>query len=289
MNKSTKNVIILVVVILIGILIYYSPDESHHIENIQDAIKIGRTYAYNLLISDKYRLIEMSISPAKEKIDSLNLQSPLFNRVTYKERADIYDCLTKEKIPYDYIAPLTPILFAKEENEVDLKLMLFERYTTFAVMTFAYKTLNGVVEIPEKGKMLFSIATRYYKPEDDKLIGKLIRKIANLPLLNKITGRFGTTGKWMVFDYNYKYNLNDYLEWINEEGQDRLLKEWEESNELTNQLKIEQDWKKFMKSTNEYVEKSLVFLYEWGSIEVKKQIERIEKLYKAKEKFTEKG
>jgi hypothetical protein len=196
--------------------------------------------------------------------------------------------MEEEKMPYNYVSPLTPILFANKENEVDLELMLFERCEIFAVMTFAYKSLESIVEIPEKGKMLFSIATRYYNPEDTKLFGKLIRKIANLPLLNKILGRFGTTGKWVVFDYNYKYNLNDYLEWINGEGQDRIA-EWKKSNDLIIQLKNKHGWERFWKSTSERAGRGLAFLYEWGSIRVGRQIELIEELDKAKKKYAEKG
>ena len=290
MNRMRRNIIPLVaaIAVLIGFLIYNSPDDSHPRENIQDAIKLGRTYAYNLLISDKNRLSQMSFGQAKDKIDKANLQSPLFTRATIEERSKIYRRLMEEeKMPYNFVSPLTPILFAEKENEVDLELMLFERCEVFAVMTFAYKSLESIVEIPEKGKMLFSIATRYYNPEDIRLFGKLIRKVANLPLLNKIIGRFGTTGKWVVFDYNYKYNLNDYLQWITGEGQDRFA-ESKRSDDLISKLKNRQDWERFWKSTSERTGRKLAFLYEWGSDQVERQIELIEELDKAKKKYGEK-
>jgi hypothetical protein len=290
--RKRRTIIVLVIVILIGILIYSSPDESHKHQNVQGAIEKGRIYAYYLLISDKKQLSKMSISPAKEKIDSSSLQRPLFERATLRGRMYIRQRLEDDKIPECFISPLSPIL-SSEKKDAELDLVLLEKCDIFVVMTFAYKDFFHTVEIPEKGKMLFSIATRYYEPEDERLFSKSVRRAANLPLLNKITGHLGTKGKWVVFDYMYKYNLNDYLEWITGEGRDKLRKQ-EKSNDFVSQLKTKQGLEKFMiqikelaEKAEESAERSLAFLYQWGSIKVKEQIELVEELYKAEEEFIE--
>ncbi len=55
MNRSTKIVILLIVLSIIGILIYRSPDEAYWLkENTQDAIRTGGTYAIYLLNSYKH-------------------------------------------------------------------------------------------------------------------------------------------------------------------------------------------------------------------------------------------
>ena len=70
MDITRRNIILLIVAIavIIVILVYNSPDDSNQKENVQEAIKLGRTYAYSLLISDKERLSQMSSGDAKDKI-----------------------------------------------------------------------------------------------------------------------------------------------------------------------------------------------------------------------------
>lgn len=286
MTKTSRNILTLFIIIFTGILIYRSPDESHYRDTTQEAIKTGRAYAYKLLISDKRALLETSFNPAKDKITGLNLKEPLFQRLSDIERVNVYDRLMEKQIPYNYISPLSPIIFAKNENEIELELLMFSRYSIYIVMTFAYKSLDCMVAIPEKGKMLFSVAMRYYEPTDERLNSKLIRKIANLPLLKMVVGRYGTTGRWLVFDYNYKYNLNDYLEWINNVSLDWLTSEREKFIELKSQLKTKQGFQSLRKSIIESAEMSSVLQYDWANSMLVKQIEQIEKLLKDDENLS---
>lgn len=269
MRRNTKIISILIVLSAIGVFIYKSPDEAYWLkENHQDAIKIGRTYTYYLLNGYKQGLLKMSIDPAKTKIEKSN-----FHQIAISE---IHDQIEKKKIHIEITAPL----FAEQRDE-DMELIALEKLESFIVMTFAYKSWDKIVEIPDKGKMLFSIGVRYYNPIDKRIVPKLVRKIANLPLLRNFTGRIGTTGRWVVFDYNYKYNLNDYFDWVLKEGENYSQKQLIESEEFLQQLSS--------KEFDESVDRGLDFLYEWGSMAVEKQIKRIERLYKVQQEVEKNG
>lgn len=264
MRRNTKIISLLIVLSLIGIFIYKSPDEAYWFkENPQDAIKIGRTYAYYLLNSYKQGLLKMSIDPAKTKIEKSN-----FHQIAISE---IRDLTEKKKIIAEITAPLLA-----EQGDEDMELIILEKLESFIVMTFAYKSWEKIVEIPGKGKMLFSVGVRYYNPIDNRIALKLVRKIANLPLLRNFTGRMGTTGRWVVIDYNYKYNLNDYFDWVLKEGDNYSQKKLNESEELMRQLNSKELLEKFRKELT----RGLDFLYGWGSATVENQIEYIEELYR---------
>ncbi len=282
MKKSVKTIIILIIILVLGILIYRSPDEAYWLwlkENPQDAIEIGRTYAYYLLNSHKEGLLKMSVNPAKAKIENSN-----FRRIAL---VDMHNQLEKKQILMDITDPF----FASESNQ-EMELITLEKLRTFIVMTFAYKCWDKIVEIPDKGKLLFSVAVRYHNPRDNRLVPKLIRKVANLPLLRNFTGRMGTTRRWVVFDYNYRYNFNDYFEWVLKEGESYSQKQLEGSEEFMKQLaSVEslEKYKKFIKEIEESTHRMIYFLYEWGSIAVGKQIYHMDRLYKKAEQELEKN
>ena len=279
MKKHIKIIIILIVLLVIGILIYRSPDEAYWLrENPQDAIKIGCTYAYYLLNSYKEGLLEMSIAPARAKIENSN-----FRQITMVNMHEWW-ILEKKKIHIEITAPL----FTEQKDE-NMELITLEKLESFIVMTFAYKSWDKIVEIPNKGKMLFSIAVRYFNPIDNRIVPKLVRKIANLPLLRNFTGQLGTTGRWVVFDYNYKYNLNDYFDWVSKEGENYTRKQHKESEEFMQQFGSEESFEEFRKELDESLDKGLNFFYEWGSMAVEKQVERVERLYKAQEQVEKSG
>jgi|GEM_PF-3001281 len=199
-KRNTKIVIILIVLLIIGVFIYKSPDEAYWLEEKPyDAIKIGRTFAYCLLIGYKQKLLKIAVGPAKTKVENSNFHEIVLGNTL--------DELQKRKVPIQIISPLLP-----DQNDLDL--IELKKVEPFIVMIFVYKRGYEIIEIPGKGKMLFFVTVRYYRPIDDRIIPKLIRKIANLPLLRNFTGRMGTTGRWVVYDYNYTYSLSDYLDWI---------------------------------------------------------------------------
>jgi len=271
MKKSYKNILVAVVVVILVILIYKSPDEPYwRKENPINAIRVGRIYAYYLLNSYKQGLLRMSVNPAKAKIENSEFKE--ISRVEMDEQ------LEKKQIHISITAPIYT-----EQKDEEMILMAFERCASFVAMTFAYKGwLDEIVEIPEKGKMLFSVAVRYYIPADDRVAPKLVRKTANLPLLRNFTGRIGTTGRWVVFDYNYKYNLNDYFDWLLKEGESYSQQKLKESEEFADrQLEMDKEsFEKFCEELMESADNSLALLYHFGSVAMTAQMKRIDGMYK---------
>ena len=89
----------------------------------------------------------------------------------------------------------------------------------------------------------------------------------------------GTTGSWVVFDYNYKYNQADYLQWVLKEGENLSKKHDRELEESLAKLQDKESSEKWIQGIKDRADRSLNFLYDWGSMAVKEQIERIENLH----------
>lgn len=267
---NLKSSIIVLVLLTLGILIYLSPEDSHKMPNTSVAIETGRMYSYHLLNGNKKGLIKLSIEPAKTKIESLNSK-----QISISE---MINQLKEKQIPIGIGAP-----FFSDQKDEDMELVAFEKMDNFIVMTFAFKALDEIVEIPEKGKMLFSIAIRFYKPQDDLLSRKLVRKIANLPVINPVAGELGTTGKWVVFNYDYKYNLNDYYDWSIKEGKSYVQAQFQEVRKFEEQMKNPNFINEFMNEIEESANEDLEFLYNWGELALVEQTSRIDKFYKIKE------
>lgn len=258
-----KKIVIIIAVLTLLVLVFVSPDESYwYKEKPLEAIELGRKFSYRLFLGYKQGLLEISFPPAEQKIKDSEWKELSFmdiDRQLENKHKNIHFSIT---------APL----FSPDIE--DIKLLALERHESFFAMTFTYEDYLGkIVEIPEKGKLLFSVVVRYYQPIDDRIMPKLLRKIANLSLLRYVTGKLGTTGRWVVVDYSYKFNQSDYLNWV--------LKSGEEYTEILSKKTDEflNDDSSFNK-LDESVDTSLSFDYEWGNIAITKQMERIEKLDK---------
>ena len=278
MSKKSKIIKILIALLVVAIFIYQAPDESYWLENDpQDAIEIGKTYAQYLFRGCKRKLLDVSIDPAKTKIEKSNF-----------EELSLYEIFEKlEKIHFDpttisdnerfdkhrTVSPLYP-------EDQDMKLTIFDRRNSFIVMTFAYEKNDKIVEIPENGKMLFAVGIRYSQPVDNRLFSKMLRKIANIYFVRNFTGKMGTTGRWVLFDYKFKYNRNDYLNWVLNKGEN-----WIEKNRkrvdasltlLKRDIKDKKSYERWRHEIDARVNKRLNLAYEWGSSLMEKQIERVE-------------
>ncbi|MBA7517566.1 hypothetical protein ES705_09620 [subsurface metagenome] len=55
------------------------------------------------------------------------------------------------------------------------------------------------------------------------------------------------------------------------------------------QFGSEESFEEFRKELDESLDKGLNFFYEWGSMAVEKQVERVERLYKAQEQVEKSG
>jgi len=284
MKKVLAAVILLILVLFFSILVYKSPDETHIVRNLSCAIEQGCTFACYLLNGYKQGLLKMADECPKILIMENESAKEKIERSTFQQAPpllEMYD-LVKKKWPdygkniiFDKISPLL-----EEQQKEKMKLIALEKMDNFVVMTFAYTDyLDRVVEILGKGKMFFTVALRYWCPYDDRLIPKLVRKIANLPILCLFIGYMGTKGRWVVIDYNYKYNLNDYFHWLLKEGENWRLQE---------PIKRKKSLAEFLATPDKFEEKiakELHFLYTWADITAKNQFERIEWLgdYKRKE------
>jgi len=279
MKKNAEIIGILIALLVIGILIYQSPDEAYWLEeDSKDAIDIGRTYALYLFRGCKQELLKVSVDPAKTKIEKSYFQELAFSEIDEKLRKIRLDTETlsekKQLGKYGIVAPLFP-------KDKSMKPIIFERRNNFIVLTFSYEDNDRIVEIPEKGKMLFSVGIRYYQPIDNRFAHRIVRKIANIPWLRNFTGKMGTTGRWVLFDYKYKNNLTDYLNWVLKEGENLSKKYNKELEEFQAMIKDKESYGKWRREIEDRADRSLNFNYEWGSMAVEEQIERIESLQRA--------
>jgi hypothetical protein len=89
-----------------------------------------------------------------------------------------------------------------------------------------------------------------------------------------LTQGVGQTGKWLVFDYNYKYNMNNYRSWVLEEGENYSRIQQEETTEFLEQMKNDENFlEKLKEESSEY--NTMMFV--WLEIATEKQINHIEK------------
>jgi hypothetical protein len=249
--------------LVLAFFIYRSSDESFWYDNYPEeatkaAISLGRDFAFNLLIGNRERLMELSFDPAKTMVAHAELR-----QVSLEE---IRDLLKGKQIDDSLRFALWP-----DDSERSMELVAYQRTESFVVMTFAYKYPVGgsIVEIPGKGKMLFSIAERLYHPFDDRLIPTIARRIGNLPWVQFIAGPMGTSARWVCFDFAYNFSLSDYFDWVLKEGENqaKALGRRRERFPDADQLNAGSD-------------RGLTFLYDWGLQETKSQIERSERLYR---------
>jgi hypothetical protein len=261
-----KKIAVILAGLILVVLVYSSPDESYwYKEKPLEAIELGRRFAYYLFLGYKQGLLKMSIPPAESRIKNSEWKELSFVNIDQQLENK------RKNIHFSITAPL----FSPDFE--DIKLMVLERYESFIAITFAYEDYLGkIVEIPEKGKLLFSTVVRYYNPIDERIAPKLLRKIANLPILRYVTGKLGTTGRWVVIDYSYKFNQSDYLDWVLKSGEEYTEILSKKSDEFLDKVVDDASFDKL----DESVDTSLSFLYQWGDIAIIKQMERIEKLDK---------
>ena len=219
---------------------------------------------------------------AKTKIEN----SSFSNFLLEVSEADVAEMIDRKGIRYNRISfPLQ-----SRDDAKHLELVALERIESFIVMTFAYKSFIGeIAEMPGKGKMLFSVAVRYYQPIDDRFLPKLFRKIANLPLIGNFAGQLGTTGRWVVYDYEYKYTLRDYYEWVLKAGDVYAAEQQKDAIELASLAKNKDFIEQLIKNRKEDARKDMQFLYEWGGVATKRQIDQFENLYRVLENVSRNG
>lgn len=267
MKYKKMIVMVLIVLACLGILgVYNSPEENSKYENdLQGIMKAGSWYSWLLFIGNKgWLLREFDFTEsAKSKLEKANIQEVISLDIMDKYRVG----------GGKYEDELRSILFAEPE---DIELVAFERRQNYMAMTFIYNDqFDESPDIPDKGRMVYSVVFRYYEPHNDALWKKVLRKTANaVPFCSA----FGTTGRWLVVDYSYTYNQADYATWYLREGDLFVNQKKKENMDYFDRLNTKEGRQDFMNR----VDKEIAISDAWASAWVKRHPEHIdEQLFEA--------
>lgn len=265
MHKIMK-LFFVALVVAISVAYIFSPSENHPESNttrhISDAIQFGRSCAFLLFLNEK-GLEKWSIEPASARISSSN-----FRQMALSEIHDLLDRnnLSTDKIGYTW---WFPIYYEAD----DLKLLAYESNDSFIVMTYAMmKDSYRILEIPNTGILLYTVAIRYYRPYDDTTYKVFLRKVSNMPVINLLFGHYGTTGRWLLFDYAYTFNRNDYVNWLLKHGEAFISTHRKDS--LTSS-----ELSELVDSLLQSADTDLNSSYMWGISTVSDQIKRVDTQY----------
>jgi len=272
---SFKILKIIIGLLIIGGIFYYSPEEGYWLRDPMHGIEMGRTCSLYLFCSSKSALLQACIDPAKAQIEQTTFRELSLSDISEDLEKIHLDPKTLSIGKYGIIAPLYP------EME-DMKLILLQSNRSLMVMTFAYEKHHKVVEIPGKGKILFTLGMRYIEVVDKRLFPKIIRKIANMPLIRGFTGTAGTAGRWVLFDYKYEIDRNEYLDWLLKDGNSVSQKHDEAVKNFQALIKDTKSYEKWINGLKEHAMEELDLAYEWGSKAIQKQYRFLENLQRHK-------
>lgn len=257
MKHKKAVVVVLIVLACLGILqVYNAPEENSQYQNdLQGVIKAGNRYSWLLFIGNKSWLLrEFDFTEnTKSKLKKEEIQQIFRKDILDKYRAN----------GGKYEGELRSMLFREPE---DIELIVLERQQPYLAMTY---TLKEGPTIPGKGKMLCSVAFRYYQPANGSLLERVLRKTANaVPFCSSL----GTTGKWLVADYSYTYNQSDYAAWYLREGDAMSSQRREENKVLLNKLRKKEGVQEFMSE----IEMDMAVSEEWASAWVERHPEHVD-------------
>ena len=231
---------IFIPITFIGTIIHFLPDENYRRpgegEIIRDVVPLGRKFALALLFGDKHKMKKLSCECLMGKIEKSNIKNYYLEYCTSPSvknnvenwrseysirrflRYSTFDVKTSSK-DYFYSQEVeTFIEILDIDVKKKMKLITLENKDDFVTITFVYVIDNDgyydIIELPERGKMIFTVTFAYLPGDRNSFIWRLVRKISNIPLLNLILGKWGTSYCWLCIDYQYNYNLYDYYEWI---------------------------------------------------------------------------
>ncbi len=201
--------VVFLIVIFAGYIFYKSYRSSFEVKCLSDfkkpdtelAIELGKLYAYSLLENYYYtldgrscELLKLSTNEAEKKMIEKMTAKDFFHYFEV-EKQQIYEkkkMLEKGGELMESIAYMTHTDFPVNYSEPifssisDLELINFNRIGDVVNMTFMYsKDGLNPISIPDKGNLIFSIEAKYVNNKN-----------------------------WLISDYNYQYNINDYIEWL---------------------------------------------------------------------------
>jgi len=197
--KWRKIIILSVLVVLVVISIFVAKDylEKRNIRSFYEsmstdsAIELGKSYAGSLLENYPYLLDEPKMSLSERGLDHMSVGNAKSKIVTIKfapipmsRFANIYQAGKSRGVSSDKLS----LLFPKEKN---LELIGLSRDGNKIVLQFVYQKDSGApVLIYDNQVMAFAIDLEYINAEN------------------------GLRGAWHISDFDYKYNINDYVNWI---------------------------------------------------------------------------
>ncbi len=260
MRRKTVIVILIVLMCLGLFQIYDSPDENHkYAADLQGTINAGHQFSWLLFIGYKGGLLDQFdfTDWARSKLKEKDIQQVFRNKILDKYKAG----------GGKYEHELSSILYKEPE---DIELVALERQQNYTAMTFKLnKRFTNSPDLPDKGGLVYSVVFSYGERPDGALWKKVLRKTANaVPFCSS----FGTTGRWVVVDYNYTYNQSDYVTWYLREGDSLVNQKQKENMDSLKRLNTKEGRQEFMKS----VETDVAISDIWASAWVKRLPEHID-------------
>jgi hypothetical protein len=213
--------LILIIIFIAWIVGFFTKPDTD--PQIVDVIALGRSYAYYLMSHSLYdpttlekKLSSISVGEARKKVEEL-IQDTQKHSLSESEKGKLFTELKSKGISFNVFSTL----LAKQS---DLELIGLARQGSSVVIQFDLVDPPVRIndedigfswgEIPNKGKMYFVINMRYELISDKRLRVFILNKIFNLPGVNYFLDYSDTVGRWVVYDFEYNYDLKEYYDWL---------------------------------------------------------------------------
>jgi hypothetical protein len=262
-NKTTR--VALLVLGVIAVSTYFSDEEYYGDNGIESdlsiPIRIGRKAAFALYLGDKdqlHKIFDMAAWP------NLWRREPAFTKVAIDSLSEQWIDKYQHMPTWIWIPALLPSL-------EDIELVTLDRLGVSVVSTYAYTHSEMTPSIPGKGRLLFAICLRYYSPAEHSLLGRLTRRLANAWFIPDFISReYGTTGRWIAYDFRLNQTQSEYCEWFTAHGEEFAQQQRQETLKTLDSIKTSiQNWKEFGKD-------ALDFYDTWSTATAEDQIRRVE-------------
>lgn len=231
--KKIRKILIVIIVLILGVIIYRFFDNQSKL-NYRCPIEMGKKFAIYLFLGKKEKLLKMPLNElAKTKVENTSFTHTAIENIMTNQNLFIIYCLYSS----------LPLFENEIIKMVKMEPVMFEKFGSDIVVTFICKNeIDEIIEIPGKGKMLFSVALYYHEDYLPTLILKvtnfstigcftesIFSKVTELPIIGRFIKNILTKKQWVIFDYGYKYTFNDYAEWVIKEAAEFRKKQCEES------------------------------------------------------------
>lgn len=212
--RVNKIIYLLVSCIFLLIVTFYNqtkyiPTES----NETDAITLGRYFAYSLLLGNpyigegKYKDI-LSVSD-KDVIVNI-IENRQLVPISLEDITETYAKLNlsnKDGDEYSEKFHLFSPLIDAFESSKNLELSSLVQEGNRVTMTFSYP-------LPDKKLFVYMVAVEYRIEKGGRYRNTLMSKFFSIPGIDYVSGENRLEGYWVVSDFDYESNMNDYNNWL---------------------------------------------------------------------------